>query len=231
MTTAPHPPLTLGIDPGGRFTGLALTARDRDPRTGTPRLVTAGVLTRPAGPLLDPVGLPRWVAQVLEAVAGILEAGASLVGGMVTEQAETLAYLPAADATGPAPTVRPATAADLLELGGLIVAVESLTAPKGFAGGERAPIDPAGVIAAGVVLGAVLAAYPSAVVVDPGGNGSNPVDTYPTGIRKGAKLGGPSTHARSAFDVAFRAKATAAMRATFAAQPPTGPPARATRRR
>jgi hypothetical protein len=218
MTTAPKP-ITIGIDPGGRYTGIAAVAADLDAHQRR-ILLGAKVLTSPAGELLDPVRLPRACAEVLAAIDEALETFAAHYAGVAVEvQHEARTYAPDAPDLEPAATaIRSATPAELVELGHLVIAVEGLAAPKGFAGGQRAAIDPQGLVSAGVILGAILGRWPRAVVVDPGGNGSNPTITYPEQLRKGARLGGPSDHARSAYDVAVRARATAAMRANFAAQ-------------
>jgi hypothetical protein len=95
----------------------------------------------------------------------------------------------------------------------LPLAVESVTAPKGFKGGKKAPLNPGPILFAGVVLGVVLGAWPDAVVIQPGGNGSQHLSYYPAGLigRRPKDLPGttaPATtrdHEKSAFDVAGRA--------------------------
>lgn len=62
--------------------------------------------------------------------------------------------------------------------------------------------NPTGIIGTGIVFGAVIARWPHAIIVPPEGNGSLPDVAYPGQIRRNVRLGGPSTHARSAFDVA-----------------------------
>lgn len=95
------------------------------------------------------------------------------------------------------------------------IAVESVTAPKGFKGGVRAPINPEGMAGLGAAWSAVVLAAltsGSAVVhVAPAGHGSKPLGAYPlelVGDRE-RSAGWPSRvgtgklrHARAAFDVA-----------------------------
>lgn len=95
---------------------------------------------------------------------------------------------------------------------GLPIAVEDVTPPTGFRNGQRAPIDPASLIGTAAVLGAVLARYPDAVVVPPGGHGSGPAGAYPPeliGPREGKALTGRLRHCRSAWDVAGAARLVA----------------------
>ena len=95
----------------------------------------------------------------------------------------------------------------------LPIAVESVTAPKGFKGGVKAPINPGPILFAGVVLGVVLGTWPDAVVIQPGGNGSQHLTHYPPGLigRRPPDLPGQTTpattrdHEKSAYDVAGRA--------------------------
>lgn len=83
-----------------------------------------------------------------------------------------------------------------------IVAVEGLSEPSSHINGELSIINVKGVMGVAMVYGAVLARWPRAIIVPPGGNGALPDYAYPEPIRKYARLGGPSDHARSAFDVA-----------------------------
>ena len=84
-----------------------------------------------------------------------------------------------------------------------VVGVEGLVTPTP----HLRVIALAGLLGAAVVLGAVLAVAPGAVVVPPGGNGSGPLAAYPRelvgpGERSGA---GWRRHLRSAWDVALAA--------------------------
>lgn len=198
--------ITIGVDPGSRYTGIAAIVANRTDHAGRRPLLDAEVLTHPPGPLLDAVRIAQACAEVLEAV------DRHLVAGLIAARPDPFDH----------PNVSPGTLADgaaaHLEAGTLLLAVEGLAAPKGFSRGRREPIDPQGIIGAGVVLGAVLGRWPAAVIIDPGGNGSSAGDAYPEQLRKGARLGGPSDHARSAYDVALRGRPTAAIRAAEAAK-------------
>lgn len=140
----------LGIDPGGKYTGVIVRAGDE--------VLGVRVVTRSgSGDLPD----TRYIHEVLDEITSHVE----LVDG---------------------------------------IAVEGLVVPKGRdPGGNETHMNVAGLIGVGMVFGAVLARWPRAVVVPPGGHGSLPEVAYPLVIRKRAKnLGGPSSHARSAYDVA-----------------------------
>jgi hypothetical protein len=84
------------------------------------------------------------------------------------------------------------------------VAVEGVRPPTGFKFGRRDPINFPGLIGTSMVLGAVLAMVPKAIVVPPAQHGLAPLETYPdrlVGDRE--KVGaGRLRHARSAWDVA-----------------------------
>lgn len=102
-------------------------------------------------------------------------------------------------------------------LGPVVVAVEGLNEPTGFARGRKALLDPSHMIAAGMVLGAVLGSYRTAVVVAPHGNGRGLLGKYPPelitpaeqrhGLMREAPASSPVSHARSAWDVAGAAVA------------------------
>lgn len=93
------------------------------------------------------------------------------------------------------------------------VGVEGVSDPKGFQGGKRAAINPKDIIRAGIVLGAVVATWPKAIVIKPGGNGSQHYTHYPSVLigRRDPELPGSSNHAgtrnheQSAYDVAGKA--------------------------
>jgi len=93
------------------------------------------------------------------------------------------------------------------------VSVEGISDPKGFHQGKRAAINPKDIIRAGIVLGAVVAAYPKAIVVPPGNNGSMHYSNYPAAIigKRPADLPGSTQgagtrgHEQSAYDVAGKA--------------------------
>lgn len=93
------------------------------------------------------------------------------------------------------------------------VGVEGISDPKGFQYGQKAAINPKDIIRAGIVLGAVVCRWPQAIIVEPGGNGSQHASHYPTaliGRRKPDLLGssqnaGTRGHEQSAYDVAGKA--------------------------
>lgn len=88
------------------------------------------------------------------------------------------------------------------------VGIEGISAPKGFAGGKKAPINPKYIINAGIVLGALAYGFPDAVIIKSGRNGSQ--DWYPEELEgrrpktlPGTGVGaGTRNHERSAYDVA-----------------------------
>lgn len=90
------------------------------------------------------------------------------------------------------------------------IAIEGISDPKGFYRGQRAAINPRDIIRAGVVLGALVATYPTAVIVPPGNNGSQHYSHYPDSLigRRPADLPGDTNgagtrdHEQSAYDVA-----------------------------
>lgn len=93
------------------------------------------------------------------------------------------------------------------------VGVEGISDPKGFQYGQKAAINPKDIIRAGIVLGAVVCRWPQAIIVEPGGNGSQHASHYPKvliGRRKPELLGssqnaGTRGHEQSAYDVAGKA--------------------------
>lgn len=99
------------------------------------------------------------------------------------------------------------TTALALELRPDLVAVEGVKAPNPHARRRdgNSLTNPTGIIDTAAVYGALVAMF-DAMTVPPGGNGSNTDSAYPDTLRKGARLGGPSDHARSAYDVARQAR-------------------------
>lgn len=91
-----------------------------------------------------------------------------------------------------------------------ILGVETVTAPTGFAGGKKAPLNPKYIINAAAVAGAVANEWEEAYIILPKGNGSQHESHYPSeliGRRPKTLLGnadGAKTraHERSAYDVA-----------------------------
>lgn len=92
----------------------------------------------------------------------------------------------------------------------LLVGLEGVNAPKGFVGGKRASLNPAGIIMTGIIAGGLRVTFPEAVIVSPAGNGSQPLETYPERLRgrrpKDLPGGtaGTRNHERSAYDVAMK---------------------------
>jgi len=104
-------------------------------------------------------------------------------------------------------------------VGGYIpsIAVEGVVRPNPHVNRKNgnAVIDPGPAIGTGMVLGAILALYPRAVIVPPGGNGAGMLATYPHALitpgemRRGLNRPAGDTaavrHCRSAWDVAGQA--------------------------
>lgn len=108
------------------------------------------------------------------------------------ENVPTAAYV--AEVTG--------AVADALDaIGGqALVAVEGVVHPTGHV----RMVNVTGLLGAAVVLGGVLAAFPAAVVVPPGGHGAGPLGAYPDDLcgPRESKGTGRHRHVRSAYDVA-----------------------------
>lgn len=98
---------------------------------------------------------------------------------------------------------------------GVVVAVEAVTVPKGFAGGKKRFVAPKDSIALGMAFAAALTAVDGAVVVPVGGNGYGALCSYPDelvsaaerrhGMNREAPQSSKLRHLRSAWDVAYRA--------------------------
>lgn len=87
----------------------------------------------------------------------------------------------------------------------LTIGVEGVTQPGGFRDGKKSIISWTPLLCTAGVLGAVLATWPMAVIVPPGGNGSAPLFAYPkqlVGARETTGTAGRFRHLRSAWDVA-----------------------------
>lgn len=102
---------------------------------------------------------------------------------------------------------------------GCVVAVESVTRPSWHvakSASRGAAGNPTALLGTAVVLGGVLGAYPGAVLVRPGRNGSAPMGGYPEELvsagerrKPGWEMrvgGGKLRHQRSAWDVALAAQ-------------------------
>jgi hypothetical protein len=139
----------VGVDPGGRYTGIVTRSGDG--------VSACCVMTRTTG---DDLPDKEYIDEVLREIASQLE------------QADCLA-------------------------------VEGLVVPHGRRpDGESTIMTVAGIMGTAMIFGAVVARWPHVIVVSPGANGALPEFAYPERIRKRTRLGGPSTHARSAYDVA-----------------------------
>jgi hypothetical protein len=94
------------------------------------------------------------------------------------------------------------------------VALEGISDPKGFYKGEQAAINPKDIIRTGIVLGALVATWPDAIIVEPGGNGDRHESFYPACLsgRRPKDLPGSNKgsntrkHEKSAYDVAGKAQ-------------------------
>lgn len=141
--------IVMGVDPGGRHTGIVTKEHDK--------ILSACVLTRTTG---DKFPDAHYITEVLDEITTHIE--------IVT-----------------------------------FIALEGIVEPRGRnPAGDEVIMSPAGLIGTGIIYGAVLARWPHAVIVPPGGNGSLPDHAYPPEIRRRERLGGPTQHARSAYDVA-----------------------------
>lgn len=145
----------IGIDPGGRSTGLVLLSGDR--------LIDADVIERKGK---DRVPEASYLVEVRKRVQ--------------------VACFRSVD--------RP------------LLCVEGLKAPNAYHDGKRKPISPLDLVGPAMVLGMILAEWPEAVVVPPGGNGARDWFAYPEQIRQpiGGKGSDRMRHARSAYDVAVQ---------------------------
>lgn len=89
------------------------------------------------------------------------------------------------------------------------IGIEGISDPKGYSNGKKSPINPKYIIKAGIVLGALAMAFPEAVIVPPGHNGSSRTGypdvlngRRPKDLPGNAKGAGTRNHEKSAYDVA-----------------------------
>jgi hypothetical protein len=173
------PQIAVGVDPGPSFTAIVARAGEQ--------LLTARVFDRDRllPPLVNGDPLARrkvWAGTVLCALQETL----SDVAGDCA--------LPSAQAA--------------IDEGVIVLGVEDVVAPNRYAGraaGARDGIANVGpILETAVLLGVLLCAYQNLTFVRPRRNGQGPATAYPEGIRPRPRrpLGGPSEHARSAWDVA-----------------------------
>lgn len=90
-----------------------------------------------------------------------------------------------------------------------LLAIEGISAPKGFAKGKKHTLDPAPLIGTALVLGAVLGrSWPVPVVrIPPGDNGRRlPLRDYPGPLATRGKGYDKRRHERSAYDVASQGR-------------------------
>lgn len=142
----------IGVDPGGRFTGVIA-------RVG-PRLLYGATVTRD-----DCV--PSYLVEVRRTIEAAIDA---------VYRAQRY------------PVLTP------------IVAVEDLNEPTPHKG----LINVNGLIGTAQVLGAVLCAHPTAIIVAPGGHGSAPLPAYPAALVGSREVAGTGKkkHMRSGWDIA-----------------------------
>lgn len=185
-----RPRVVVGVDPGGRHTGIAVIDTTAEP-------------TRPVRGIDD-----VWRTPIPALLSSTTVARPDVEG-------EPLTYVPAAYLHDVNAAILEAVRAPESVRGWAgdvdLIAVERVETPKGFAGGKRHTIDPAGLIAASIVLGAVLGrswGIP-VVAVRAGGNGhALPLDRYPAPLATAGKGHDRRRHERSAYDVAVRAAST-----------------------
>lgn len=82
-----------------------------------------------------------------------------------------------------------------------LVAVEGVNPPTGRMG----MISVDGLLRTAAVYGAILAEFPEAIVVSPGGHGTAPLAAYPQALQRRGETtgtGGKYRHCRSAWDIA-----------------------------
>lgn len=93
-----------------------------------------------------------------------------------------------------------------LAIGDVVTACEFVTPPHPHGGRRDAKariITPGPLMETAAVMGAMLGRWPGTVLVPPAQHGSGPDGAYPAGIRRRTRgLGGPTDHARAAWDVA-----------------------------
>lgn len=95
----------------------------------------------------------------------------------------------------------------------IVLGIENVSAPKGFKRGSQAPLNPRDIMFTAMIVGFLMAIFPEAHLIKPGGNGSHPKEEYPPELigRRPLDLPGENeevstrNHERSAYDVAVQA--------------------------
>lgn len=148
--------ITIGIDPGMRYTGVSV--RDGD------KLLLSSTYVRPED--MPPV------------------AWAEMVTGLIVEEV-----------TNRYPEAK--------------IGIEGITVPNVYHQGRKNMINPKTVIYSAVIVGSLAREFPDAVVIRPGKNGSQPLDTYPAELKgrrpkdlPGRGSAGTRNHEKSAWDIA-----------------------------
>jgi hypothetical protein len=101
-----------------------------------------------------------------------------------------------------------------------LLAFEHARGPTGFKHGEGEPLNPVDMFALGMVIGALLDAFPDAIQVPPGDNGGGLLACYPAQLRGPRERGpvghGRHRHCRSAWDAAAQAERLPRLHAALA---------------
>jgi hypothetical protein len=90
-----------------------------------------------------------------------------------------------------------------------LIGIEGVTVPNAYNMGKKNLMSPKFIIWTGIVVGAFASKYPQAVIIRPGRNGSQELDSYPDELKgrrpkelKGVTEAKTRNHEKSAFDVA-----------------------------
>lgn len=190
--------IAVGVDPGASFTGVVVRCRDE--------ILHAVVLDREK--LLS-------AAENRHAVSR-RKAWTALVESTVAEALRRTAF----DHT------LYSDVASALEANAVVLGIEDVFRPHprgGLVDGRARVIDPQPIIDTAVVLGRLIGAWPLAHLVRPERHGKGLSAAYPESIRPGRRnLGGPSEHARSAWDIAGVAAFLARSRPVAPVEAPGG---------
>lgn len=184
------------------------------PATGTAKATARTGKSRKSNPRSQPLAVVPVGQPVIGVDPGARYTGVVIRDGDVVLHASTLLREKDVDAVAWARQVVADITVILADLDPMPMGIEGVSDPKGFTHGNRDAINPAHIMRAAVVLGAVAQAFPSAVIIAPGGNGSQHVSHYPASLRgrrpgslPGTTSGGTRGHEQSAYDVAGKAAA------------------------